>query len=363
MGRPLFELGKLYYEKCDFDIAMEKFRLAAKAFYASQEYSEFLECYNYLLRMYAERREYDLVNETKEKLQDMVLKDGFELNAKTYYTLGICASFKKQDDMALEYFQKSLAISLASNNKEDMCYAITGLAITYMAKGRYSEALKEIYNLEVFFQVLDVPDIKLSSQILNGIILREMGRYEQALEVLMKCYDDVRAQKNLYMYLQLLYAKGVTYLKSGESNMARFYLQLAQRSADPENLRTLVDDIKENLETLGVHSQDEYDIVFDRTTNTVVEKRKGRIEFKNQFILLDLLHLFIKRPGQVFSKEEIVQSIWSQNYDPSVHDNKIYVTIKRLRKLVEPDYEQPKYIFRAKNGYYLNKAVRVFLSN
>ena len=61
----------------------------------------------------------------------------------------------------------------------------------------------------------------------------------------------------------------------------------------------------------------------------------------------------------IFSKEYLVENVWKQPYDPSVHDNKIYVTIKRLRKLIEPEYDKPKYLFRAKNGYYFNKAVKV----
>jgi DNA-binding response OmpR family regulator len=69
----------------------------------------------------------------------------------------------------------------------------------------------------------------------------------------------------------------------------------------------------------------------------------------------------VKSPGEVYSKEAIVEKIWKQSYDPSVHDNKLYVTIKRLRKMIEPDFDKPKYIFRAKNGYYLNKNARVLL--
>ena len=87
----------------------------------------------------------------------------------------------------------------------------------------------------------------------------------------------------------------------------------------------------------------------------------GRIDFKNQFILLDLLRLFVQNQGTVYSKEFLVEHVWKQPYDPVVHDNKIYVTIKRLRKLIEPDFDKPKYIFRAKNGYYMNKSARVLL--
>ena len=74
---------------------------------------------------------------------------------------------------------------------------------------------------------------------------------------------------------------------------------------------------------------------------------------------MDMLKLFLKHPGEVYSKEALVKAVWKQEYDPRVHDNKIYVTIKRLRQLIEPDFDKPKYIFRAKNGYYLNKNTRV----
>ena len=94
-------------------------------------------------------------------------------------------------------------------------------------------------------------------------------------------------------------------------------------------------------------------------SHAVTEKTKGKIDFKNQFILLEMLKLFLAHPGRVFSKEEFIETVWKQSYNPSVHDNKIYVTIKRLRKVIEPDYNKPKYLFLAKNGYYFSKDVHI----
>lgn len=357
----LMELGKLYYERCDFGEAIEKFKTAAAGYFEENNFEQYLKCHNYLLRMYAEREESENIRVMKERLQDLVLKEGFELSAKTYYTLGICASYKGQFDVALDYFQKSLAIALASDNKHDICYAINGLAITYYSLDRLSEALKEIYNLQVFFQVLTLRDLKLSSQMLNGHILRKMKKYDQALEIFWDCYDLLRVEKNMFIYLSLLYGMALTYKESGELDMARMYLRLAKKSSDPENLKYLCRHIDQHLADLGVGSSDEYDLIFDAVSNSVVEKKKGRVDFKNQFILLDMLRLFMKQPGAVYSKEYLVKYVWKQEYDPSVHDNKIYVTIKRLRKLIEPDYDKPKYIFRAKNGYYLNKNTKILL--
>ena len=355
------ELATLYYERCDFGIAVEKFKDAAEGFFIENRYDLYLKCQNHLLRIFAEREEHENIRVTKERIQDLVLKEGFELTAKTYYTLGICASYKGQFDVALDYFQKSLAISLAADHKPDICYAINGLARTYYALDRLSEALKEIYNLQVFFQVIPLRDLKISSQMLNGQIFRKMKKYDQALEIFWECYDLVRVEKNMFIYLSLLYGMAITYKEAGETDMARMYLKLAKKSADPDNLKYLSRHIEIQLSEMGIATGEDYDLIFDAVSNSVMEKKKGRVDFKNQFILLDMLRLFMKQPGAVHSKENLVKQVWKQDYDPAVHDNKIYVTIKRLRKLIEPDYEKPKYIFRAKNGYYLNKNTKILM--
>ncbi len=355
------EVAKLYYQRGDFGIAIPKFLEMAPVFYGERNFTAYLDCQTRLLRMYAEREEQEKINELKEKLQDLVLKQELELNSRTFRTLGVCASYKSQHDIALEYFQKALAIGLAADNKEDICQAICDIARTYEALGRYSEALKEIYNLQVFFQVMPMPEIQLVSQMINASILFELKKYDQSLEIYWGCYDILRVEKNLYLFVTLLYAMGRTYKAMGELDLARMYLKLAKRSSDPENLRYLLRYIDKLLGELGVNAPDEYDLVLNATSNAVVERKKGQVDFKNQFILLDMLRTFMNEPGRVHTKESLVKTVWKQDYDPSTHDNKIYVTIKRLRKLIEPDYEKPKYIFRAKNGYYLNKNAKVLL--
>ncbi|HEX4924337.1 MAG TPA: hypothetical protein VFV50_09630, partial [Bdellovibrionales bacterium] len=98
-GDSLFELGKLYCDRGDFEVAIEKINQAADIFYKEKSFDKYLTCQNLLLRMYSEREDNDKINVTKEKLQDLVLKEGFELSSKTYYTLGVSATFKQQYDL------------------------------------------------------------------------------------------------------------------------------------------------------------------------------------------------------------------------------------------------------------------------
>lgn len=363
LSQQLFELGKLYCDRGDFFLAIEKLEEAAGLFKTERKLSEFLKCQNLLLRLYAETENQNAIQETKELLQDLALKDGVELGSKTYYTLALCSSYRGQHDAALDYLQKSIAVALAKDEKEDLCYAIAGTASVYATMGRYQEALRETYNLKVFFEVLDIPEIKTTSLILNGHILRELKKFDQALDVLWLGYESVKSQKMIVSYIYLLYNLALTYFQMGDRELARVYFNLVRKTVDPKNMIRLSKQIERDVQALGLEGKSSFDLVFDYTNHSVIEKKLGKVDFKNQFILLDLLKIFVQNQGKVYSKEFLVETVWKQSYDPAVHDNKIYVTIKRLRKMIEPDFEKPKYIFRAKNGYFMNKSAKVFLQS
>lgn len=356
-----FELGQLYCDRGEFVQAIPHLLTAASGYFEEKNFSRYLHTQNILLRVYAEREEYTEINLIKDHLQDLVLKEGFELNAKTFYVLGLCAFYKGQIDSAMDYQQKSLALALQSDNKEDICYAIFGLARVYATPqlNRYQDALKEIYNLEVFFQVYKLPELQVSALMLNANILANLKKYDEAIEVIWRAYDSLKLTKNLVVGTYLMVALADVYFELGDKDLARVHIVLAQKSVDSKNMIRLAKIVKTFSDKIGGESQSNLDLIFDDANHTVTERKLGKIDFGNQFILLDLLRLFVRNQGAVYSKEFLVENIWKQPYDPEIHDNKIYVTIKRLRKMIEPDYEKPKYIFRAKNGYYMNKSARV----
>ncbi len=359
----LFEMGKLKGELGDFVASIEKLEEASQIYADLREHKLFIKCLTLCLRMYAEMENQKALQSVKDRLYDYVTREKIELNSTTYYTLALVCSYRGEYPQALEYLEKALALALKEDSKEDMCYAIHGLAAVYWSLGRTEDSLKEIYNLRVFFQVMKLPDLEVSSQILNGYILVSLKRYEEALDVFWKAFDALKNQKNMYTYVSLLFGMGYAHAEAGEADLAKTYMRLAQQMADPHNFVFLLRSINELSKKLSGKNENNFDLVFDQTSNSVVERKKGRIDFKNQFILLDMLKLFLKSPGEVYSKEALVKAVWKQEYDPSVHDNKIYVTIKRLRQLIEPDFDKPKYIYRAKNGYYLNRNAKVSIEH
>ncbi|MCL2386277.1 MAG: response regulator transcription factor [Defluviitaleaceae bacterium] len=56
----------------------------------------------------------------------------------------------------------------------------------------------------------------------------------------------------------------------------------------------------------------------------------------------DLLYFFAKNKGNVFTKKQIYRAVWEDEY--AFDDNNIMVHIRRLRKKIEPDPENPIFI-------------------
>lgn len=72
-----------------------------------------------------------------------------------------------------------------------------------------------------------------------------------------------------------------------------------------------------------------------------------------------LLQLFMQRPNEVISKDELISKIFSGETE-FVDDNTIPVYIKRLRMKIEDDVKNPEYIINKRGlGYQWNKPVEV----
>jgi tetratricopeptide (TPR) repeat protein len=358
----LLEIGKLYCDRGDYSLALPNLQQAAKELLAEKNFNTYLKALQHILRIHAERTDHEQITQIKEHLHDLVIREGIELSSKMYYVLGLCSSLKSQPENAVEYLKKALELGLKSNNQEDMCYAILGLSICYRQQGKFEEALKEVYNLNIFLQVINSTELKIGSANSNARILIDMKKYEQALDLLWMAYEEIKHSKQLYTAVGILINIGICLFETGQKDAAKIYFSLAYKSIDPVNNKGYLQATERYLKILNANLTTELDMVFDLDNHAIIEKSLGKIDFKNQFILLDLLKLFISNQGQIFSKEYLVEHVWKQDYDPEIHDNKIYVTIKRLRKMIEPDYDKPKYIFRAKNGYYLSKNAKVELN-
>lgn len=86
-----------------------------------------------------------------------------------------------------------------------------------------------------------------------------------------------------------------------------------------------------------------------------VRRQEEDIELTNYEF--DILYLLAKRPGQVFSKEQIYSQVWKEPYY-GAEDN-VMSLIRRIRKKIEPDPSKPIYILTVWGvGYKFNNAIK-----
>jgi len=90
-----------------------------------------------------------------------------------------------------------------------------------------------------------------------------------------------------------------------------------------------------------------------------IDKIRCEVKFKNQLISLnakeyEMLLFFMEHPGQVFTKKQLYEKIWSDEYFGD--DNTIMVHISRLREKLGDSPKNSKYIRTIKGlGYRLKK--------
>ena len=71
---------------------------------------------------------------------------------------------------------------------------------------------------------------------------------------------------------------------------------------------------------------------------------------------LDILYFLAENRGEVFTKEQIYKAVWSENY--LLDDSNIMAFIRKLRKKIEPNPDEPKYILTIWGiGYKFNDKV------
>lgn len=158
----LFELGQLYLEKCDFPNAVDCFEKVKTEALQFHLYDNYFRSINYLLRIHAERLEFD----KHESLMREVLQVGASLAShekylpKFHYNQGIAANYRRDFEGAKNEFQVALALaenllkseSLTGKNREDVIRDMLSLkyslAITEKDLKRPQEALNLLKKLQ-----------------------------------------------------------------------------------------------------------------------------------------------------------------------------------------------------------------------
>ncbi len=362
-----FQAALYAYHSGDYLTALPEFEKLADRFFARGEVNHFVECVVYQIRLLAEREEFERVSEIEKQVVKVVQQSSAVsplLQSRLMYVLGICHVYQGQrHDLAINFFRESiqLAITDASNSadRSALAWPLYGAATVLYARDRYDDAVRELEKLRTLLGCFPIPEINTSAHLLQALILRNQGEFDKALESAWLAFESLKVRPHLVLYLHTLTALGTILTEKGDVLQARLYLELAERSlkrSEFPRVSRIVDAAMAKLETAEPKP---FDLRFIEATDTLIEVQKGEIRFDGQHILRDLLKVLLKSPGQTVRKAELVRQVWHETYSPEAHDNKIYVNIKRLRRLIESEDGATEYILRGKSGYYLNPKARV----
>jgi DNA-binding winged helix-turn-helix (wHTH) protein len=357
--RDLLAAENAFWHSCDLGLVEQ---LALRVMASSQSVKDsgaYLRGCEILMRVFAERDNIAEIQTLKLKLLDLILTQDVRPSPRLYHVLGVCSSYSEQFSQAGEYFRKSIAEAQNLKSVNDEVRGMLGLINVLRRFRQYEEALIVLTDAQL--RLANVTDQKLRQHLplVTSRFYREYGNLDLALSALEQFYEISGGQHYLYFHMRAMYERAECDRALGKIDSARTHFEILLRLTKKTEFHAFREGVENGLRGLDDDTE-HLDLDFDVKTKTIRERSKGVVSFANQFILVELMLLLARNQGQVLSKEEIVRQIWGENYNPLVHDNKLYVTIRRLRELIEPQAaSKPQYIFRAKNGYYLNQQTRI----
>ena len=360
-----FQQGLFAYYRGETKAALKDFEKVADLSKSVHDETRYVEANTYILRILAEREEFARIEHIESQIFSVLTTRELpvRLKSRVMYILGICSCYQdSRHDQAMNRFREAIDFAVSSDDKEALASPLYGAATVLYARGRYDEALKELSQLDILLSCLSLPELSATSSLLRALIRRNQSRLDEALEAAWTAYETLKNLPQLWLYVQTLVALGTIYTLKGDLTCAKLYLDLADRSLKRDEFPRVARLVDDGLAAIRKSGRIEADLDFDTRTGVLTSRVKGEIRFEGQFILRDLLRVFLESPGRVFSKEDLAKRVWKDTYNPSVHDNKIYVTIKRLRGLLEGEASNDL-ILRAKTGYFLNPKICVVIDD
>ncbi|MFN8370875.1 MAG: winged helix-turn-helix domain-containing protein [Bacteriovoracaceae bacterium] len=366
LAQSYYRLGKIYYDKSDLLAARECFLKTLEISKRNNSDGDFrYKVLGFLIRIASESmqmKEVELyVQESKEIL--VTLSQSPEnINCEFYYNYGMLGAYQHNisQEQAREYFYKSYQKSLKENRPEIQAKALYALAANYFFHNDFPNAIKYLGNLNELLKVIDKKYIRATMFLKFARIYSDMGELNKALNYFDLSQKDFAEKSCWNLYGHILVGKALIHKKKGDYALALNYLQLAKESINPKVFKRLNETITNEINDV---SDSSIGMSIDKLNRKIYVQSIGEIDFKHRFVLLEILFLLALKPGVYYTKEDLAQTIWKNEYSPLIHDKLIYTSISRLRKLLEPNEgsadSQRRYIIRGKDGYAYNPQIKV----
>ncbi len=361
IGKSFYQLAKIYYDKADLAKSQELFEKAAQYAQLPRDLFSLFKTYGFLIRVASERLEDEMAKKYIKASEDLFSEWETKLptlSAEYFFARGTLYNYQGHFKEAQDFLSTAYAKAKIENEPEVLAKSLYSLASLNHHQGNTDVALAYLGELRELLQIIDKSYLRGSMNLLFGQLYTEKERYQEALDHLSKASSFFLSKKSWNQHGYLLLAKGIVYKRMGQFDSSMTHYRTGLELTDSHSYKRLTRMITDEINDLNDSS---VDIYLDRTNRKVHERTLGIINFKHRFVLLEILFLLAKNPGQYFDKLQLAEGIWKDNYNPLIHDKLIYTSVSRLRKLIEPKNvkgEKRKYLVRGKDGYCFNPDVR-----
>lgn len=114
----------------------------------------------------------------------------------------------------------------------------------------------------------------------------------------------------------------------------------------------IYDMISQEVNTIVLSTEKEENILIEKSDeiqikNLEIYPKSRKVIIQNNEVSLtpkefDILYFLAQNRGEVFTKEQIYKAVWSEDY--LLDDSNIMAFIRKLRKKIEPNPDEPQYI-------------------
>lgn len=353
----LLQLAKLQYQKGDFLEALATLQEVGDIALSEQNLTDWLESLRLQMQSLNELDRFDEATPLFDKILAFCQSttDAKHLG-RAQVTLGFYLLQKNLVAQAQDFFTTAATLATRAQDYETLARIL--MFETFMNalpdQSKWDQALRCLDKVDLLAGNSGLEDIKVTCLLFRSYILAKRKSFEQAGSVLWRAYELAQNHGHHLLMPALLLQLGQVHRELGQQTQAQIFFDLSLKGVDrirhPRQFRRISEEAQPYAAPSGVH----HDFIVNEESSLIQERDLGYIDFKNQHVLLDMALLMLKNQGQRFNKEDLAETVWKQAYNPSQHDNLIYVSIKRLRALIEPDPENPRYILRDRRGYYFS---------
>ena len=362
IGKAFYQLGKLHYDKSDLNEAEANFIRAYQCSSKPRDTFSIFKILGFLIRIASEKLEDDkattYITEAEKIVDELSVSLG-TLNAEYFYNVGCINTYKGSFADARMNYELSYKKSKEENEPELLSKTLLALAVNSYNMKDFEKALDYLNQLNQLLKIIKKNYLSGAMFLFSGKVFTELGMNERALEHFSLANEILQDKKCWNLFGYILLGKGIVLKRSGHYEKALEYFSLAKESIDKVTFRRLSELLEREITEVNDSSVDLY---LDHTNRKIKEKALGTIDFKHRFVLLEILFLLAKNPGEYYDKEQLARQIWKDEYNPLIHDKLIYTSVSRLRKLIEPKNERGdkrKYIIRGKDGYTFNPLAKI----